>query len=178
MLHRRRDACGDDRLVQTFRRRVVRLHVPVDDPREAPIVVFPLLHHDPVQLRPMRAVFHEAADHVGESVDRIESVGALLRECEFFRLIVEQRFDRGFPQRLFRTEVVGDEPAIHARLRFDFARADRVVAAFGEQRDRPFQQPVARHLSALLDQLALRRLHRTRPLNLSIDKNPTDIFDT
>lgn len=178
VIHRRRDAFGDDLVVQTFRRRVVRLHVPIDDPREAPIVVLPLLHHDPVQLGAVRAVFDEAANHIGELVDRIESIGVLLREREIFRLIDEQCLDRRLPQGLFRTEVVRDEPAINAGFRFDFARADRVVAAFGKKSNRRLQQPVARQLSALLDQLALRRFHPVESLNLSPDKNPIDIFDT
>ncbi len=177
VVHRRRDTRGNHFVVQALRGRVVRLHVPVDDPRETPIVVFALLHHDPVQLRPVRAELDEAADHVGEPIDRFESVGVLLCEREFCGLVFEQRFDRGLPQRLLRAEVIGDEPAVHARFGLDLARADGVVAALGEQRNGRFQQLVAGRLRAFLHQLAFRNRHRREPVNLSIDKNNIDDFD-
>ena len=160
VIHRRRDAFRDDLVVQAFRRRVVRLHVAVDDPREAPIVVLPLLHHDPVEFRPPGAVFDEATDDVGELFDRVEPVRGALCNRQILGLVGEQRLDRRLPQAFLRAEVVGDQPAVHAGFGLDLAGTDRVVTALGEQRDRGLQQFVAGHLRPFLDQFALRNSHR------------------
>jgi hypothetical protein len=159
VIHRRCDAFGNDFLVQALRGRVVRFHVPVDDPRETPVVVFAFLHHDPVQLRSVRAELDEAADHVGEPFNRFESVGVLLCEREIRGLVCEQRFDRGLPQHFLRAEVIGDEPAVHARFGLDLACTDGVVAALCEQRNCGLQQLVAGGLRAFLHELAFRDRH-------------------
>ena len=133
VVHRGCDAGGDRFVVQGFRQCVVGLHVPLDDPFEAPIVVLAFLHHDPVHVRACSAVANEEPDHVREPFGRIQVIRFGVRAGELVGLILEQRFHRRFPQRFLRTEVIRDQPAVHAGFRFDLARTDRVVSALREQ---------------------------------------------
>ena len=171
VVHWCRNTRGDRFVVQRLRHCVVRFHVALDDPFEAPVIVLAFLHHDPVQLRPLGAVVDERADHVRETGARIELPRLLAREFEILGLPVEQRLDRRLPQHLLRTEVIRDEAPIDPGRGFDFASADRVVPPLREQLDRCRQQVVPRDLRPLLDDLANRLLHRPGPNTCQLEES-------
>lgn len=161
VIHRRRDPGINRFVVQFFRQREIGPHKVIDDPRETPVIVFALLHHDAIHFRALRAETDECADHIREARPRIETTRFFVREREVPCVIFEQRFHRRFPQRFLRAEVICDQPALHTGRGFDFTRADRVVTAFGEERNGGGQQTVPGHLGSFLDQFTRGFFHRS-----------------
>jgi hypothetical protein len=160
VIHRRRDAGGNRFVVKLLRQRVIRFDEAIDDPRQTPVIVFTFLHHDAVDFRALGAEPDECANHVGKARLRVETARCCVHERQIAGVIFEQRLHRRFPQRFLRTEVISDQATLHAGRRFDFTRADCVVTAFREERDRGRHQTVPRHLGAFLDQFAGGLFHR------------------
>ena len=72
VLHGRRDARLDGLVIQALAQRVIGFDETIDNPREPPVVVFALLHHDSIHLG-RSALWRNAARIVRQSRPRIET---------------------------------------------------------------------------------------------------------